>query len=303
MTRDAAVVLLWNPSPETQFDADEASFRGVVEWSVGRRTTLEVDTPAWLFHQGRGARGLLGRGTVKSTPAWDEETERNWVDVVFDEVLPLEQMLPVESLVAKAPGGKWNNRYQSGQSIPAEAHDAVTQLWQRWLCSRDGRGHNVAKSVAQQIIAEERAVSGVFRQREDNVVDIEVDGHWRRFWTHSALELERAVTLLGLPPAITGMYESTVQIWKDELLTVDGPDGKRALFSVAPIGEARPCDRAHRIGACPNCGGHEVQDLVMGMPASSLMDDPNYQIGGCVISGHEPEYVCATCEHGWGIRV
>ncbi|MDR7086842.1 hypothetical protein J2X11_001681 [Aeromicrobium panaciterrae] len=240
---------------------------------------------------------------MKSTPAWDEETECNWVDVVFDEVLPLEQMLPVESLLAKAPGGSWNNRYQSGQSIPAEAHDVVTQLWQRWLCSSDGRGHNVADAVAQRTIANGRAESGMFRRREDNVVDIEVDGQWRRFWTHNALELERAVTLLGPPPVFTDTFESPVQIWKDELLAVDGPDGKRVLFSVAPIGEARACDRAHRIGACPNCGGHEIQDLLMGMPPVSLVDDPNYQLGGCVVSGHEPVYVCATCEHGWGSLV
>jgi len=297
MTHDAAVVLLWS---HDRIDTDGASFHGVVEWSVGRRTTLEVGTPAWLFLQGQGARGLLGRGTVKSPPVWDEESECMWVDVLFDEVLPPEQMLPVESLLSKAPGGSWNNRYQSGQSIPAEAHDVVTKLWQRWLCSSDGRGHNVANSVAQRIIAQEQAEAGMFQRREDNFVDIEVDGQSRRFWTHNALELERAVTLLGPPPVITGMYESPVKMWNNELLAVDGPNGKRALFSVAPVGEARACDRAHRIGACPNCGGHEIRDLLMGMPPFSLVDDPNYQLGGCAISGHEPQYVCATCEHGWG---
>jgi hypothetical protein len=49
--------------------------------------------------------------------------------------------------------------------------------------------------------------------------------------------------------------------------------------------------------SCPSCGGiGGLKKIVYGMPNSDF-DFERYIVGGCVISGDDPEIGCETC--GW----
>lgn len=53
---------------------------------------------------------------------------------------------------------------------------------------------------------------------------------------------------------------------------------------------------------CPKCGSKEVVRIVYGLPSPELMEEANrgkVALGGCCISGNDPQWHCNGCEHEW----
>lgn len=57
--------------------------------------------------------------------------------------------------------------------------------------------------------------------------------------------------------------------------------------------------------ACPECGSYGVAAILWGMPAFSEqlerdLDEGRVVIGGCCVTGVDPEWHCNDCGHEWG---
>ena len=49
--------------------------------------------------------------------------------------------------------------------------------------------------------------------------------------------------------------------------------------------------------ACPECGQvGTVRKIIYGMPGPDF-DFEKYEVGGCVVTGHDPQHACREC--GW----
>ena len=54
---------------------------------------------------------------------------------------------------------------------------------------------------------------------------------------------------------------------------------------------------------CPSCGSSKVVPIVYGMPGSELAEAyerGEVELGGCVITGDDPQWRCKGCGHDWG---
>jgi len=56
-----------------------------------------------------------------------------------------------------------------------------------------------------------------------------------------------------------------------------------------------------RVAACPACRSRNVNAVWYGMPLGDpdLFWPPNVTVGGCVLSGLDPNRVCLDCGHEW----
>lgn len=53
---------------------------------------------------------------------------------------------------------------------------------------------------------------------------------------------------------------------------------------------------------CPECGGKEVLPILYGMPPAEIgeaAERGQVVLGGCVITGDDPNWRCAVCGHQW----
>ena len=53
---------------------------------------------------------------------------------------------------------------------------------------------------------------------------------------------------------------------------------------------------------CPSCGSHRVIPIVYGMPGAELAEASErgeVQLGGCVVTDHDPVWHCKACAHDW----
>ena len=53
---------------------------------------------------------------------------------------------------------------------------------------------------------------------------------------------------------------------------------------------------------CPNCGSTNVLGILYGMPTHEAFlkaEAGEIKLGGCCITGSDPEYYCKDCEHEW----
>ena len=65
-------------------------------------------------------------------------------------------------------------------------------------------------------------------------------------------------------------------------------------------GETTKRRKPLRTLVCPRCGNVGLKKILYGMPMSDF-DQEKYIMGGCVISGFDPEIGCTSC--GWeGMR-
>jgi hypothetical protein len=54
--------------------------------------------------------------------------------------------------------------------------------------------------------------------------------------------------------------------------------------------------------ACPKCSSDQVVAIVYGMPtpeAFKAAERGAIALGGCVVSGHDPQWRCRRCGHEW----
>ena len=62
-------------------------------------------------------------------------------------------------------------------------------------------------------------------------------------------------------------------------------------------------DRYGRPPECPQCGSAEVIPIVYGFPGHRMLEKAKrgqIALGGCVISGDDPQWQCSSCRHSWG---
>jgi len=54
---------------------------------------------------------------------------------------------------------------------------------------------------------------------------------------------------------------------------------------------------------CPHCGSERVARIVYGLPAPDFFehhDEEKVVLGGCVVTGSDPEWHCKECGEEWG---
>ena len=59
---------------------------------------------------------------------------------------------------------------------------------------------------------------------------------------------------------------------------------------------------AIRYKQCPQCGSTKVLDIMYGMPtmeAFAMYERGEIKLGGCYITGEDPQYYCRECENEW----
>ncbi|MCG2622921.1 HNH endonuclease [Arthrobacter sp. I2-34] len=138
----AAIILAWNPElwdgwqPAYPEAVDLVAATGAFQahWSVGRHRNIEAGSEAWLLLQGGQGRGLIGHATVTSEPYPGPHFRRpsataNYVEVVFDVLLPRGDEIPAAELLARVPGIPWKAVRGSGLAVPAGSEPALRTLW------------------------------------------------------------------------------------------------------------------------------------------------------------------------------
>lgn len=140
----AAIILTWNPA---EWDAWDPSYDAAVErvestgrlpdrWSAANRVNIDPGTEAYLLRQGDG-HGLAGHGLVTSHPFPaehfnDPARTTNYVDLVWDRLLPLSDMIPRDLLEAEVPDFSWRQGARSsGNSLSEAAEEQMARLWER----------------------------------------------------------------------------------------------------------------------------------------------------------------------------
>ena len=145
----AAIVLTWNPAewdrwkPSYDWAVDRVERMGrlVDRWSVAHRVNIDPGAEAYLLRQGTD-HGVVGHGLVTSSPSPDEHFNDpsrtiNYVDLEWDRLLPLSEIIPREALEAEVPGFNWRQGARSsGNSLSEAAQDQLAQLWEREVGAR-----------------------------------------------------------------------------------------------------------------------------------------------------------------------
>lgn len=136
------ILLTWNPERwpidpqertelETQY---KSNFLG--RWSTGGTLNVPIGSPAFLLAQGKRP-GIVASGFTRSDVFQDanwegRRTQTNYVEVDFDEWIPLDVRLPKSELLVGAPTVKWNPR-ASGTSFDEQGVKDVEVLWTEHL--------------------------------------------------------------------------------------------------------------------------------------------------------------------------
>ncbi len=139
-------LLTWNAS-ETGYAthasdiAETAAGRTVRgRWSFGsRRGGTSPGDRVFLLRQ-RAERGIVASGTLADGlifPAehWEGDPRRvtHYADVLWDNVLPVADRLPIEDLLHDVPGHHWNTVFGSGQRIRPPADEVLEKRWSEHL--------------------------------------------------------------------------------------------------------------------------------------------------------------------------
>ncbi|GAA3945364.1 HNH endonuclease [Actinoplanes auranticolor] len=139
----ATFLLTWNPDGpgwpdpdhEAAVEAASAGQSQLRRWSVAlRKSGIAIGDRAFLVRQ-RRQRGIVASGhfshTIYEDKHWDGSGRlTTYADIEFDQVLALNDRLPVEVLKNKVPAITWDRLQGSGVSV-AQPHDQeLEELWQ-----------------------------------------------------------------------------------------------------------------------------------------------------------------------------
>jgi len=143
----ATYIFTWNPSSWQWPQYDDwvkKTRQGQLladEWSCGNRRRIVRGDRVFLLRQ-RSYRGLIGAGWATSSPRvgphWDEtqQDKKAWyVNYQCEVLLPADDRLPVESLLAGDLGVPWNKLMASGVQIPPESEEKLEELWRSHLAA------------------------------------------------------------------------------------------------------------------------------------------------------------------------
>jgi hypothetical protein len=163
------LIVTWNPDKGQWAkrgkyqEAIERTARGETveeDWSTGvTKQGVFRGERAFLLQQGDQGRGIIASGTVLGEiyqiSHWDQENHpgeiANTVDIEWDCVLPVEDILPKEELQRQLPAIYWSPQ-GSGVLIKDESADQLEELWSNHLV---GIGRNGSPEVSDAIAAVE----------------------------------------------------------------------------------------------------------------------------------------------------
>ena len=164
----SALIVTWNPDKGQwrKVEYGEAITRtalgGTVEedWSTGVRTGgVSSGVRVLMLQQGSRNRGLVASGTTRGEiyqiEHWDQENHAgelaNTVDVEWECVLPVEEILPTEELKRQLPEIYWSPP-GSGVLIEGDLADRLEKLWSNHLA---GIGRSGSPAMSDAIAAVE----------------------------------------------------------------------------------------------------------------------------------------------------
>ena len=139
----------WNWDPKDRGAAIRRTAGGKISrgrWSTGRRTRdIASGDTAVLLRQGKGDRGLIGRGTFASSVYqdlhWDGSgRDANYADVDWDVMLADADLISVADVAAAVTTVDWDNIQASGIVVPAPGDKALAGLWPRSAAAAGGGG-------------------------------------------------------------------------------------------------------------------------------------------------------------------
>lgn len=185
------MILTWNPD---RFHWDEGEYRDLVEqtaqgvlvpgdWSTGSRIGGVGDGDRFvLLRQGSHGRGIVGSGTVTSdvfqTDAWDDSGGlSNYVEVLWERVVPVEDALPTDTLKSQLPETNWDRLQMSGTLLKPALAPRLAELWSDHL-AEIAQGDS-AVGGGQGIVVD----AALRRKIEDAAQDRLMDHYRRQGWT------------------------------------------------------------------------------------------------------------------------
>jgi len=137
-------LLTWNPKylSEEKFDEYYSRYeRGkVIRWSCGNTKKISPDDTFYFLKQGKGNTGIIGSGVIVTSPYnaahYDDEKASKgqtalYVDVKFKYLAHPNASIPIqrdELQSTELRGEIWNTQ-RSGNSIPSEFEEKLTELW------------------------------------------------------------------------------------------------------------------------------------------------------------------------------
>lgn len=135
-----AYLLTWNPRRfdwedlPSEIGAVERGENGVATWSTGSRKAMAPNSRLYMLKLGGPPSGIMGSGwSISEIYAGEHfegrEGESNYVDFQFDQLLPIDELLPIEILEREVPEvGTWHPQ-GSGVALPESAAGKLEQLW------------------------------------------------------------------------------------------------------------------------------------------------------------------------------
>lgn len=140
----ATFIMSWEGSevsyPSTHFANDVITTASGTHvsgrWSMGlSRSGASADDRIYLLRRSlqRGivAAGRLVDGDISSNAHWADVTRYAfYCDIIWDRVLDIVNRLPIEQLLANAPGHSWSNVMGSGQQLRPDTAAIVHRLWE-----------------------------------------------------------------------------------------------------------------------------------------------------------------------------
>jgi len=185
------MILTWNPD---KYQWDEAEYLDLVnqtargeavpgDWSTGGRLGgVFVGDRVFLLRQGTHGRGIVASGTVSSeiyqADDWDESGGfANYIDVLWERVVLVEDALPTEVLKQRLPETNWDRLQMSGTFLKTELIAELETLWSDHLA---GIGQSqTGPSMAEVILRD-----AVRRRKIEDAAQNRLMEHYRnQGWT------------------------------------------------------------------------------------------------------------------------
>lgn len=135
-------IFTWNPRTtlisnyNRKVGATKAGRLAKDDWSTGNTKFIESGSRFFLLRQVEN-RGIVGAGITTSSvwPGrnWKDRRKRaNYVDIAFDQLLPVDELLSFEDLRVHVDFD-WDHIYASGLQVKGNAAKQLDRLWARHL--------------------------------------------------------------------------------------------------------------------------------------------------------------------------
>jgi hypothetical protein len=186
-----AMILTWNPDKfrwgDGYFDAVEQTAQGeavLVGWSTGgRKGGVSKGDRVFMLRQGTQGRGIVASGTVVTEIYQDRGWGgsgglANYVDVLLEHVVSVEDALPTEVLKRQLPETNRDRLQMSGTFLKTELVSELEGLWSNHLLGV-GRQSDNSRSQGQS-----RLMDAVRRMKIEDAAQNRLMEHYRsQGWT------------------------------------------------------------------------------------------------------------------------